>query len=149
LREFNAPRFAKLQKSDSVELTFNFTEQTMEILIKVIQVVIALGIINVWIFRNGKTTAWRGGSARNLKEEFATYGLPPWFMVLTGFLKITFALLFIVALWVSELLPIAGGGMAVLMLGAVLMHVKVSDPLRKAAPAAAMLALSLATVLLP
>ena len=121
----------------------------MEVLIKVTQVVIALGIINVWILRHGKTTAWRGGSARSLREEFAIYGLPPWFMVLTGFLKITFALLYIVSLWVSALLPIAGGGMAVLMLGAVLMHLKVSDPLRKAAPAATMLALSLATILLP
>lgn len=120
----------------------------MDILIKVIQVVIALVIINVWFFRSGKETAWRGGSARNLKEEFATYGLPPWFMVLTGCLKIAFAVLLIAALWFPALLPVAGGGMAVLMLGAVLMHVKVSDPLKKSAPAATMLALSLATVLL-
>ncbi|MFT4688686.1 MAG: DoxX family protein [Verrucomicrobiia bacterium] len=121
----------------------------MEFLIKAIQVVVALGIINVWVFRFEKATAWRGGSARNLKEEFATYGLPAWFMVVVGCLKVTFAVLLIAALWSPRLLPVAGGGIAILMLGAVLMHVKVRDPLKKSAPAAMMLALSLATVFLP
>jgi hypothetical protein len=120
----------------------------MDILPKIFQVVVALGIFNVWIIRFGKSTNWRGGGAKNLTEEFATYGLPRWFMVVTGCLKLTFASLLIAALWIPGLAAVAGSGIAVLMFGAVLMHAKVRDPLRKSAPAATMLALSLATALI-
>lgn len=120
----------------------------MDILIKIIQVIIALGIFNVWILRFGKSTNWRGGSAKNMTEEFAAYGLPRWFMIVVGCLKLVFACLLIAALWFPRLAPIAGSGIAALMLGAVLMHAKVRDPLKKSAPAAMMLALSLATALI-
>ena len=36
----------------------------------IIQVIIALGIFNVWILRFGKSTDWRGGAAKSMKEEF-------------------------------------------------------------------------------
>ena len=42
------------------------------------QVIAALGIFNVWIIRFGKATNWRGGDAKNLKDEFQVYGLPGW-----------------------------------------------------------------------
>lgn len=51
----------------------------------IIQLVIALGILNVWLLRFGKTTAWRGGAAKNMKEEFAVYGLPSWSVGVTDF----------------------------------------------------------------
>ena len=72
----------------------------MAILVKTIQVVVALGIYNVWLLRFGKSTNWRGGTARTMKEEFAVYGLPGWFMGVVGFLKLLFATLLIVGLWV-------------------------------------------------
>ena len=53
----------------------------MEIL-NLINLVIAMGIINVWIIRFDIQTNWRGGGAKSLKEEFLTYGLPLWFMYL-------------------------------------------------------------------
>ena len=65
----------------------------METLIVICQVVIALGIVNVWILRFGKATSWRGGAARNMKEEFAVYGLPGWLMQLIGALKLLLAAL--------------------------------------------------------
>ena len=71
----------------------------MAILVKIIQVAVALGIYNVWLLRFGKSTNWRGGTARTLKEEFAVYGLPGWFMRVVGFLKLLFATLLIVGLW--------------------------------------------------
>ena len=37
------------------------------------QVIIALGIFNVWIIRYGKETSWRGGDAINMQEEFSAY----------------------------------------------------------------------------
>ena len=111
----------------------------MEVLIKIVQVVIALGILNVWLFRFGKPTAWRAGEARNMKEEFAVYGFPPWFMTLIGCFKILFAALLILGLWMPHLTGPAASGLAVLMLGAVAMHVKVKDPFRKSMPALALL----------
>ena len=50
----------------------------METAVLIIQVVIALGIFNVWVLRFGKSTEWRGGTAANMKEEFQAYGLPSW-----------------------------------------------------------------------
>jgi hypothetical protein len=50
--------------------------------------------------------------------------------------------------WVALPVRAAAGLVAVLMLGAVAMHLKVSDPLRKAIPAALVLAMSVAIVAL-
>ena len=115
----------------------------MEVVVKVIQVIIGLGILNVWLLRFGKQTPFRGGDATNLKEEFAVYGLPPWFMGVIGFFKILLATLLIVGVWVPAITFPAATGMAVLMLGAVVMHVKVKDPVKKALPALTLLLLCL------
>lgn len=120
----------------------------MDILAKIFSIIVALGIFNVWVLRRGKATAWRGGAARNMSEEFAAYGLPRWFMITIGCLKIALAGGLIAGFWIPGLAPIAGGGIALLMLGAILMHAKVRDPLTKSLPAAAMFALSLGTALL-
>ena len=61
----------------------------MDWIVKIIQVVIGLGIYNVWLLRFGRATAYRGGSAKNLREEFAVYGLPSWSVTVIGFLKQT------------------------------------------------------------
>jgi uncharacterized membrane protein YphA (DoxX/SURF4 family) len=121
----------------------NTKEKTMNTVIAIIQIVIALGLLNVWLLRFNKSTDWRGGEAANMKEEFAAYGLPPWFMVLVGFLKISFAILLIVGLWVPAVTMPAAVGIAVLMLGAILMHIKVKDPLKRTLPAASLFILSL------
>ena len=115
----------------------------METLVIVCQVIIALGIFNVWIIRYGKETNWRGGEAKNMKEEFAAYGLPGGFMVLIGAAKIILATCLIVGIWVPVLVKPASTAMALLMIGAVSMHVKVKDPLQKSLPAFTMLVLSL------
>ena len=54
----------------------------------------------------------------------------------------------IVGVWVPHLTVPAAGGMAALMLGAVLMHAKVKDPVKKTLPAFTMLVLSLLVALL-
>jgi hypothetical protein len=115
----------------------------MEQLIIIIQVVIALGIFNVWILRFGKPTSWRGGAASNMTEEFQVYGLPKWSVQLIGFLKILFAACLVIGIWFPTLVMPASVGLAVLMLGAVAMHVKVKDPLLRSLPAFTMLALSI------
>jgi len=115
----------------------------MDMLVLQCQLIIALGLLNVWLLRSGKATAWRGGSARNMREEFAAYGLPAWFMWVVGGLKVSLAILLIVGLWVNTVTRPAAIGIAVLMLGAIAMHVKVGDPLRKSLPATSLLLLCL------
>ncbi|MHC4846769.1 MAG: DoxX family protein [Planctomycetota bacterium] len=111
----------------------------MDSFILAIQVIIALGIFNVWFFRFGKATAWRGGKATNMKEEFAAYGLPPWFVGFIGSLKLLCAVGLLVGIWIPALVQPAAATLAALMLGAVLMHVKVSDPPLRSLPAFLML----------
>lgn len=108
-----------------------------------IQLLIAVSIFNVWILRFSKSTSWRGGAAKNMKEEFELYGLPQWFMWLIGILKLTLATLLIVGIFVPALIEPAAIGMAVLMLGAIIMHIKVKDSLIKSFPAFTFLVLSI------
>ena len=115
----------------------------MEIAVVVIQIVIALGIFNVWVLRFGQSTEWRGGSATNIRAEFETYGLPTWSVALVGFFKLLFAACLIAGIWFPVLVRPAAIGIAILMLGAVAMHVKVKDPVKKSLPALTMLVLSL------
>ena len=115
----------------------------MEQYLWLVQVFVALAILNVWILRFGKTTAWRGGDAKNMREEFAVYGLPSWFLGIIGFFKILLAALLIVGVWVPWLSQPAAVGMALLMLGAVVMHFKVRDPVKKSLPAFTLLLLCL------
>jgi uncharacterized membrane protein YphA (DoxX/SURF4 family) len=114
----------------------------MDIVVIVIQIIIALGIFNVWVLRFGRRTEWRGGSASNMKEEFRTYGLPGWMVQVVGFLKLLFAAGLIAGIWFPMLTRPAAIGLAILMLGAVAMHVQVKDPLKKSLPALTMLVLS-------
>jgi hypothetical protein len=106
------------------------------------QVIVGLGLLNVWLVRANLSTAYRGGDAKTIREEFAVYGLPGWFCTLIGFLKITSALLLLAALWMPELGLPASLTIVALMLGAVSMHAKVKDPIKKSLPAAAMLLMS-------
>ena len=115
----------------------------MATVVMVIQVVIALGILNVWFLRFGKATAWRGGDATNMKEEFQVYGLPSWFVGVVGFLKVLCAAALIAGIWLPSVTKPAAIGLAVLMLGAFAMHLKVKDPLQKSLPAISLLVLCL------
>jgi hypothetical protein len=115
----------------------------------VLQLIVGLGLLNVWLVRSKSATAYRGGTATSLREEFAVYGLPSAAFFVVGALKITSAVILIVGVWVSALpVTIAAGVIAALMVGAIIMHVKVGDPVTKALPATAMLAMSASILLL-
>jgi uncharacterized membrane protein HdeD (DUF308 family) len=120
----------------------------MDTLRTILQLIVGLGILNVWLLRANRSTAYRGGEAKSLREEFATYGLPAWFFYLVGALKITCALCLLVGIWLHALVIPGAAGLTVLMAGAFTMHLKVRDPFRKAWPSLVMLALSLAIALL-
>jgi uncharacterized membrane protein HdeD (DUF308 family) len=113
----------------------------MELVGTIAQIIVALGILNVWVLRFNRPTAYRGGDAKNIREEFAAYGLPFWFMCIIGFLKISLALALLVGVWIEQITMPAAIGMAILMAGAVSMHIKVKDPPKKALPAMTVLAL--------
>ena len=116
-------------------------------LLLILNLIIALSILNVWIIRCNKETNWRGGTAKSLKEEFEIYGLPIWLMYTVGGLKISLSILLIIGLWVPELNLYSSLGMTILMIGAITMHLKVNDPLKKSLPAASILFLLIALIL--
>lgn len=121
----------------------------MKMLLISLQLAVALTVLNVWLVRRRVPSPWRGGGARNLPEEFAEYGLPGWLMTAVGVAKVSCALLLLAGVFWPGLVRPAALGVALFMMGAVAMHVKISDPLRKSVPAATLLVLAVATALLP
>lgn len=111
-------------------------------LLIIAQVVAALGLLNVWLLRANRSTEYRGGAATNMRDEFAAYGLPAWMVVVVGALKVCVALALIAGIWYRPVVYPAAMLLTVLMLGALSMHLKIHDPIRKSAPAAGMLALA-------
>lgn len=111
------------------------------------QLIIGLGILNVWFLRSKKKTSYRGGETSSLKEEFAAYGLPGRAFLIVGILKVGAALALLAGILVPELVKPAAMIMTGLMIGALIMHVKVKDSPKKSLPAAVMLALSLVLIL--
>jgi hypothetical protein len=120
----------------------------MDILLIALKLTVALGILNVWLLRSGKATAYRGKDAKTLREEFAAYGLPFPVFCLIGFLKVGLALAILTSLWIPGVAQPAAIGMGALMLGALVMHLKVKDPISKALPSLAVLGLCVAIALL-
>jgi len=121
---------------------------TVDYIRMALQLIVGLGILNVWIFRSGKSTPYRGGDAKNLREEFASYGLPFWFMCVIGVLKVGMALALLTAIWIHSLAQPAAIGLGLLMLGALAMHLKVKDPIKKALPSIVVVAMCAAIALL-
>ena len=114
----------------------------------ILQVIMACGLLNVWLLRFNKNTPFRGGSSKSLKEEFASYGLPSWFSYFRGALKVSSAIVFIAGIWVKELILPVSILVSSLMVGAILMHLKIRDPLLKSLPALLMLIMGLSVILL-
>jgi uncharacterized membrane protein YphA (DoxX/SURF4 family) len=114
----------------------------MKIVSLIIQIIVALGLLNVWLLRFNRPTPYRGGASRSMPEEFAAYGLPKWLLYVVGALKVSCALCLVAGIWVQALVLPAAGVITVLMLGAIAMHLKVRDPFIKSVPAGAVLALT-------
>ncbi len=110
----------------------------------ILQVIVGLGLLNVWLVRARAATAYRGGSAQSLKEEFAAYGLPEWTFYAVGALKVGSAVLLIVGIWIPQLIRPPALVVAALMVGALAMHAKAKDPLTKSVPALLMLLMAVA-----
>ncbi len=115
----------------------------MNYLIIIFQVIVSISILNVWLIQSKKPTRWRGGNATTIVEEFEEYGLSTTLCYIVGFLKITLAILLIAAIWYPVLKQPAALGLAALLLGSIVMHIKIKDPLLKSFPAALFLVMCL------
>lgn len=114
----------------------------------ILQIIVGLGILNVWLLRFQNKTTYRGGDSSNMKEEFAHYGLPNWSVYVIGFFKISAAVGLLVGIFITSLVLPSAILLATLMLGAVSMHIKVGDPIKKSVPALCVLAMTLLITLL-
>jgi hypothetical protein len=107
----------------------------MTIIGKIAQIGSAFWILNVWFNRFDKDTGYRGGEATNMREEFEEYGLSEGTMYAVGAAKVSLASAMLAGLFVPKIARPASTGLAALMLGAIGMHVKVKDPLKRSMPA--------------
>jgi uncharacterized membrane protein YphA (DoxX/SURF4 family) len=115
----------------------------MMTLVYALQIIIALGLLNVWLIRSGQATPYRGGNATSMEEEFRVYGFSRWFMLIIGSVKVVMAICLLAGLWYPQLTRAAAAVIVPLMIAAVFMHFKVRDPWPKAAPATAVLLMAL------
>ena len=118
----------------------------MKLLAIALQLVIAAGIVNVWLLRPKRPTPFRPDGAESLAEEFRRYGLSDRTRVLVGGAKLSLAAALLLGIAVPPVAQGAAAIMALLMAGATLAHVHVQDPLFKAAPALLMLLMSATVV---
>ncbi len=120
----------------------------MQTITSILQVIIALGLFNVWLLRFSQSTPYRGGAAGTMPEEFLAYGLPRWSTYLVGLLKIGAGLALIIGLWHPHWVLPAALLIVGLMVGAIFMHFRIRDPLKKNLPALVMLILSVSLSLI-
>lgn len=104
-----------------------------------LQLFVAFGLLNVWLIRKNQQTPYRGSNGSSLKNEFTAYGLPLWSFYVIGFIKISSAFLLLLGLWKPFLVFPTALVVSFLMVGAVCMHIKIRDPLKKFLPALIML----------
>ena len=96
------------------------------------QLIIAVSIIIVWVFRYD-----------NIVTEFQQYGLSDMMRNIVGASKITLATILALGVWYEVPVVIASLGMAFLMVCAQAFHFKVKNPFIKFVPSALLLLLSL------
>ena len=114
----------------------------------VFQAVIGLSVLRVWLLNFNKPTKWRAGNAISMREEFEVYGLPDWTLYMVGFLKVAFSIGLLAGIWLPELVVTSAAGIAFFMFFAILMHIRVKDPIVKSIPAITFLTLSILIILL-
>ena len=103
---------------------------SLESIVGGLKIVTGVAIFFVWVVRYD-----------NIKKEFVQYGLPTWVRDLVGILKISFVAL--LQFPDVEYTRMGSLGITILMIGAVLTHVKMKSDFRMYIPSVAMLVISL------
>ncbi len=101
--------------------------------------------IYVWLLMFQKNNL-SVGDATNIIEEFMVYGLDKYFLYFIGALKIFAAICLLIGLIYKKFIIPSAFVIAVLMLGSVLMHLKVSDQIHKFIPVILMLFCSISII---
>jgi hypothetical protein len=101
-------------------------------LANVAQIIIALSIIIVWVFRFD-----------NIVKEFKQYGISDLIRNVVGAAKISLSTLLVVGIWYPSLVLIPSLVMAFLMVCAQIAHIRVKNPWFKFLPSFVLLILSL------
>tara|TARA_B110000438_G_C15412773_1_gene478346 strand:- start:184 stop:528 length:345 start_codon:yes stop_codon:yes gene_type:complete len=96
------------------------------------QIIIAVSVINVWVFRFD-----------NIVKEFEQYGLSDIIRNIVGATKISLSTLLIVGVFYNEVVLASSLSMAFLMVCAQIAHIKVKNPFIKYVPSFILLILSL------
>ena len=104
----------------------------MELIATIAQLIIALSIVIVWVFR------WE-----NIVNEFKEYGLSDLTRNCVGATKIALSTLLVAGIWYDKLVAVPALIMAFLMICAQLAHIKVKNPFHKYIPSLLLLVLSL------
>ena len=120
----------------------------MAIIGRLAQTAAALWILNVWFNRFNRDTGYRGGNATNMKEEFEEYGLSETTMYAVGAAKVGLAGLMLVGHVKRPLVRPASAGLAAFMVGAIAMHIRVGDPIKRYLPALSVFTLSTISAIL-
>ena len=103
---------------------------SIESIIGGLKIITGVAIFFVWVVRYD-----------NIKKEFVQYGLPTWVRDLVGILKISFVAL--LQFPDVEYTRMGSLRITILMIGAVLTHVKMKSDFRMYIPSVAMLGISL------
>lgn len=96
------------------------------------QVIIALSILIVWVFRFD-----------NIVKEFKQYGIPDLMRNMVGATKVATATLLVAGIWYPDLVLVPALIMAFLMFCAQIAHIRAHNPWFKYIPSLFLLALSL------
>ena len=99
------------------------------------QIIIAVSVINVWVFRYD-----------NIVDEFVQYGLSNLIRNIVGATKISLSTLLIVGIFYEKVVLASSLLMAFLMICAQIAHISVKNPLFKYIPSFILLLLSLFVV---
>jgi hypothetical protein len=120
----------------------------MKYIKQILVLFVSITVLNVWLIRFNNATIYRGGDAANMLEEFIVYGFDKSFLYLIGALKISAALGLIIGLFYKKLIVPCALIIGLLMVGAVVMHFRVSDEIHKFFPAGLMLLCCLSIIFL-
>lgn len=104
----------------------------MKDLALIAQIIVALSIVIVWVFRFD-----------NIVKEFKQYGLSDLTRTMVGSAKIALATLLVAGIWYPSLVLIPALIMAFLMASAQYFHLKVNNPWQKRVPSLFLLLLCL------
>ena len=98
-----------------------------------LQALVAASIFFVWVVRYD-----------NIVQEFKEYRLPDWLRDFVGILKLTFSLMLLIGIERKPFAITGGVGIAALMAGAFVVHMRVRNPPLKMLPCLMLLVLSAA-----